>query len=257
MIIRPRPIDLLLVNRSKGDGFIPTTMLEVVGENWDGTTMSGHIGGTCVENGIVYSDVTQVEINNKKAIRTNGATSYLTFTQLASGEIANYVVIGVYWMSFAPTNQSGSLIDFYDDTALTGNLRAMSWLSNDAVSADERYWAGYGYGTSGSIAVASDLQGTEDQTIAKIRVWLFESGQGKYYAGGGAPIITDSWIACQLGSGNQRKRVGAVSGGSLTAHIGHLSLHKFPSTGTISRVWLNNYIRELATFYNLSWTDIA
>lgn len=253
---RLRITDFNLLLGRGSDGFVPSSpLLSVYGENWNGTTMSGHIGGTVVETGIVYSDATRSEINNKKAIRTNGANNYLTFTQLASSGVANYVVFEVRWMSFVPTNQSGSTLDFYDDTELSANLRIYAWLSDDAVSADERYWAGYGYGDSSNIHVAHDLVGLEDQTVAQVRVYIFEEGVGKYYRGGNL-LITGGWQPVQLGVGNQRKRMGGVSGGNLTCRIGHLSLYEIPINQVVNKAWVNRKAQELADFYNLTWVNI-
>lgn len=255
-ILTPQKSLLTLLGRGSG-GFIPSSpLLSVYGENWDGTTMSGHIGGAVVENGTVFSDALQSEVNNKKVIRTNGATSYLTFTELASSGIANYVIFEVRFMAFVPTNQSGSVIDFFDDVEGSANLRIFSWLSNDAVSADERYWAGWGWGDSANNTVAVDLQAQgEDQVSAQIRVYIFENNTGMYYRGGQL-LITDNWQPVQLGVGSQRKRFGAVSGGNLTAKIAHVSLYEVPVNQVVNKAWVNEKARELATFYNLTWVNI-
>lgn len=251
-----RVTDFHLLYTNGGDGFIPTSpLLSVYGENWDGTTMSGHIGGSVTETGIVYSDINQAQINNKKAIRTNGANNYLVWNDVASSGVANYVVFDVHFMQFAPTNQAGGIIDFYDATAVAGKLRIFSWMSNDIVSADERYWAGYGWGDTANNTVAQDLVGLEDQLEARVRVFIFENNAGKYYSGGNL-LMSGDWQPVALGGANQRKWMGSVSGGNLTSKIGHVSIYEVPFNQIVSKTWVNEKARELADFYNLSWVNI-
>lgn len=246
--------DFVLLH-SGGGGALPETIIRIYGENWNGTTMSGHIGGTVVENGIVESLPNHAPLNNKTIIRTNGASAYLTLSTFDSGEVANYVVFEVRYMSYIPTNQLGIVIDFYDEVSAFNNLRIYGWRSDDAVGDDEKYWAGYAYGVTSNFDVAQDLPAQENQTVAQVRVFIFENLVGKYYRGGNL-ILSGGWIPCRLGTGNQRKRIGAVSGGNLSCNLGHLSLHKFPATTTVNKTWVNNYAKALADFYALTWTPI-
>lgn len=234
---------------------IPETLLRVYGENWNGISMTGHIGGTVAETGVVESISNVALLNNKKSIKTTGSNRYLTFSTLTS-TTSDYVAFGVYYFVNNPSNLAGSLFDCYNDSLATANLRLINWFSNDTTPANERYWAGWGYGTTANTTVAVNCQALgENQTIPGIRMWLFENGVGKYYLNGNL-LITNSWIPTELKAG-QRRRMNVVSGSALTQHTGHLSLHRFDVGKKVNRNWINDYGRMLATFYNLTWNDIT
>jgi hypothetical protein len=228
-------------------GVIPTTILEIYGEMWDGANMNPpYIGPAVTLTGGISASFGAP--NGKADLVNITLNSMLTFNSQLNAAADNYIVFTV---TIANLLSTYLLVDFRN-TALTSYNLVLE--TGNSVSFGHN---GYLYGTAANLGAFPDLSPAENTNDWKIRVWIFEGGAGNLHINGGSSDYNDLWEPTQLGAVGYRRNIIHNPFAGKSQSVAHLSIHKYSSGDTVSRAWANAYGSALAAFYGgLPWSSI-
>ena len=228
----------------------PTTVIQISGENWDGVTMSGHVGGPMTEIGNVYSGTNGI-FNGKKYIGFLSPPDSLVFDNVINTDTSDYIVFSVHFQNLASGTGGSNILDFRNGSGyhliipagVSGDIDAMGW-----------HWGL----TSNNSTTESILDSTS--SAPAIRCWILREGAQRYYRWGGDPKIdtTGQWEAAPL---IHRRRLGLTPAFATDVCVAHISVHKLVPGQTPDVNWINDFGDSLATFYDgaindYTWIDI-
>lgn len=225
-----------------------TTILQIAGENWDGTTLSGHIGPSVTEYGTVNSG-TNAKFNGKYYIGYDAPGDSLTFNADVNTDTSDYII---FTHRHNTSNDATNVIDFRN-TAGTGYKLIIPGVVGTDTSYQGWYW-----GNTADHNSTQDLEPYINTILdTALYVYILTENYQRFYKNGGAPLIdtTGLWESTPL-KAPTRRRLGMTSAFATDLWIAHISIHKLTPGQSINYTWLNAFGDSLAVFYGLTWTDI-
>jgi len=250
--VSQNPVDLPLTTIPPPVYETPVTVLELYGENWNGTVMSGHTPP------ISFAEVGSVGaaapsgLNSKKAMDANVINEYLYFTEEINAGADNYVVFVVGAQPGQATAAASSAFDGRLTAGTYPRMLIRVGASSGNISDIEYYW-----GTDAFHQEVVNLPAYDNRNFF-IRCFIFRNTYSKLYVEGGSAVHAGGWTPTALGGASYFNRVCQNSSNFQHTYIAHLSIHKFPvSSNPLDLDWVNNYGAALATYYAKIWNNIT